>query len=102
LSTAEQRKLGALARDSCSAAGSIQRLWERAANTPLSMNSIKAYWASTGFRYKRYRLSLRAECDIAALDHAKVVVASLQGMAKMGQCSLLYFDESGFSSNPLV
>jgi transposase len=102
LSDEEQRELSALARDTGGTASSIQRLWKRAAHTPLSLNSIKAYLTGMGFRYKRYRLSLKDKPDAAAFDHAKGVVASLQGMAKMGQCSLLYFDESGFSPNPPV
>jgi transposase len=102
LSDEEQRELGDLARNAGGTAGSIQCLWKRAAHTPLSTKNIKAYLTDMGFRYKRYRLSLKDKRDSAAFDRAKGVVASLQSMAKMEQCSLLYFDESGFSPNPPV
>lgn len=102
LSDEEQRELGVLARDAGGTAGSIQRQWRRAAHTPLSLNSIKAYLTGMGFRYKRYRLSLKSKRNADDFDRAKGIVASLQGMAQTGQCSLLYFDESGFSPNPSV
>ena len=41
-------------------------------------------------------------CDLrdgAAFERPKGIVASLEGMAPAGQFDLLYFDESGFSSN---
>jgi transposase len=50
LSDEEQRELGDLARDAGGTAGSIQRLRKRAAHTPLSTNSIKAYLTDIGSR----------------------------------------------------
>ena len=49
LSDEEQRELGDLARDAGGTAGSIQRLWKRAAHTPLSTNSINVYLTDMGF-----------------------------------------------------
>jgi transposase len=87
LSDEEQREPGDLACDVGGMAGSIQRLWKRAAHTPLSTNSIKVYLTDMGFQYKRYRLSLKDKRDASAFDHAKGVVASLQNMVKMGNAA---------------
>lgn len=81
LSGEKQRELGALARDAGGKAGSIQREWKRAAHTPLSLSGIKAYLTCIGFRYKRYRLSLKDKRNADAFDRANGIVASLQGMA---------------------
>ncbi|WP_332878951.1 transposase [Massilia sp. S19_KUP03_FR1] len=102
MSDEERRELGALARDAGGTAGSIERGWKRAADTPLSLNRIKAYLTDMAFRYKRYRLSLKDKRNADAFDRAKGIVASLQGMAQTGQDNLLYFDESHFSPNPSV
>ena len=88
LSEEERRQLGDLARDAGGTARTLQRQWQRADHTPLSRNSIKEYLKRMAFRYKRCRLSLKDKRDAEAFEHVSGVVASLQGIAQVGQCDL--------------
>ncbi len=68
----------------------------------MSRDTLKRYLRRMGFRYKRCRLSLKEKRDGTAFERGQGVMASLQAMARAGQCDVLYVDEAGFGPNPPV
>jgi transposase len=102
--TQEHRQ--ALRRLACDEGGTLKRLlcrWHEPGGRPqISRSSLRRHLKQMGFRYKRYRLSLKSKRNERCFEHGREIIASLQARAQAGQCELLYFDEAGFSPNPPV
>jgi transposase len=103
LTDEHQQTLRRLARDEGGTLKNLLCRWHEQGRLPrISCSSLRRYLKRMGFRYKRYRLSLKSKRNKRQFEHAMEILASLQARAQAGQCELLYYDEAGFSPNPPV
>lgn len=98
-----QQTLRRLARDEGGTSKGLLCRWHEQGERPrISRSSLRRYLKRMGFRYKRYRLSLKSKRNESQFEHGREIIASLQARAQAGQCELWYVDETGFSPNPPV
>lgn len=67
----------------------------------ISLATARRYLQEMKFSYKRYRYSLKKH-PAEAFGKATRVIGDSKQLARAEQCELLFFDESGFSQNPLI
>lgn len=102
LSREQDRELRQMAKEEGGSSGSLLRRWRERGREPVSRGTLRRHLRRMGCRYKRCRLSVKGQRDEVAFERAHGALASLQAMARTGQCELLYFDEAGFGPNPPV
>lgn len=68
----------------------------------VSVNKIKRLLRRLGFKWKRYRKSLKIKRDEGLFRLFQEEIKQLEEMAKTGEIDLMYFDGSGFNLNPNV
>lgn len=68
----------------------------------ISKSKLKRCLRKLGFKWKRYRKSIKNKRDSTLFELFKEELKILSNMAKMDEIELLYFDGSGFQLNPNV
>lgn len=67
-----------------------------------SLDTIKRLAKSAGLVWKRVRKSLKKKRDNDAFEQAKAELSALKREQQEGKIGLLFFDESGFTLEPVV
>ena len=67
-----------------------------------SVGQVKRLLKKLGFKWKRYRKSLKRNRDEVLFKYFKTELSALEELAQREELDLLYFDGSGFNLNPNV
>lgn len=76
--------------------------FEQAVGKVISRDTLKRLLKGAGYVWKRMRRSLRAKRDEAAFRQSQAELAELQAQADAGELALYYYDEAGFTREPVV
>ena len=68
----------------------------------ISRSTLRRIAKNFGFSWKRIRKSLRSKRDETKFQQAKKEIEELEKERELGLINLFYFDESGFSLDPVV
>ena len=68
----------------------------------IGISTLKRIAKAAKLTWKRTRKSLNSKKDEKEFDKAKIEIAELKEQQRAGKIDLYYFDESGFSLDPVV